>query len=151
VKDWEQIGWDLITNQVERAKVPDAKGTHDQLRRNFDGADTFMTGFLVGRAREYKRRVPRWVHNKAKIQKILLSAFPKLKTDPKQRTGAARWADVIHYYFRLRYTASQTSEELSLKLSTVNETVRSIKRVAKGRRADGKIRGGKRGRPRGAR
>ena len=126
------------------------KNSKEQLRQSFDGNDSFMRGFQVGGARKYKRTVPRWVNNKAEIQKILLAAFPKLKIDSKQRTGAERWNSVIHYYFRLRYTAGETAEELSLKPSTVNETVRSINRAAAGRRADGKLRGGKRGRPKGA-
>jgi len=125
------------------------KNSEAQVRQYVDGNDSFMTGFLVGSARQYKRVVPRWVHNDAEIQKILMSAFPKLKTDSRQRQQAARWFSVIHFYFRLRYTAAQTAEELSLKLSTVNETVRSIKRVAEGRRANGKLRAGRRGRPKG--
>jgi hypothetical protein len=135
--------------KVGTAKVGGDK-THDALRQSFGGNESIMRGFQIGKLKTYQRKIPRWVNN-AEIQKIILAAFPKLKTDQKQRTGAARWANVIHFYFRLRYTARQTAEELAIKASAVNETVRSVKRAASGRRADGKIRGGKRGRPKGAR
>lgn len=122
---------------------------HDQIRKFVDGADGFMSGFQIGQAKVYKRKMPRWVNSDSEIRKILLSAFPKLKTDAKQRTAAARWANVIHYYFRLRYTYIQTAEELAIKPETTRNILRRIKRVAEGRRADNTgPKGGHRGRPR---
>lgn len=124
--------------------------THDQLRLHVDGNDGFMRGFQIGQAKVYKRKMPRWVNSDAEIRNILLSAFPKLKTDPKQRTAAARWVNVIHYYFRLRYTYIQTAEELALKPKAVRGIIESIKNVSEGRCAkkkNNKLRGGKRGRP----
>lgn len=119
-----------------------------QLRQSFDGNDSFMTGFQVGQLKTYKRKMPTWVNNDSEIRKILLTAFPKLKTDQKQRTAAARWANVIHYYFRLRYTHVQTAEELAIKPKAVRNIVERIRCVSDGRRASSsKLRGGKRGRP----
>lgn len=121
---------------------------HDQLRQSLDGNDSFMTGFQIGQAKTYKKKIPKWVNNNPEIQKILLSAFPKLRTDQKQRAAAARWANVIHYYYRLLYTYVQTAEELSMKLETVRNILRRINRVSKGRRANNSgLKGGKRGRP----
>jgi hypothetical protein len=120
-----------------------------QLRQSFDGNESFMSGFQIGQLRKYKRKTPPWVNRDSEIRKILLSAFPKLKTDPKQRTSAARWANVIHCYFRLSYTYVQTAEELNLKPKMVRNIVERVKRVAVGRRADNtKFKGGNRGRPR---
>lgn len=119
-----------------------------QLRQSFDGNDNFMTGFQIGQLKTYKKKIPYWVNNNFEIRKILSSAFPKLKTDAKQRTAAARWANVIHFYFRLRYTYTQIAEELSLTPATVDSLIRNIKRVASGHRANGSgLKSKKRGRP----
>src|ERR1700676_886948 len=111
--------------------------THDQIRKSVDGNDSFMTGFQIGQLKTYKRKIPLWVNSDKEIQKILLSAFPKLKTDSRQRTRAARWANVIHFYFRLRYTASQIADELGFKPSVVYDIVFRIKRAAAGQKANG--------------
>jgi hypothetical protein len=121
---------------------------HDQLRGIVDGNDSFMTGFQIGKPKQYRRKVPVWLNNNKQIQVILLSAFPKLGTDQRQRTMAARWANVVHYYFRLRYTDAQTAEELGIKVETVKNVLNRIRRAAGGRKANGSgARGGKYGRP----
>lgn len=122
--------------------------TRKQLRQHIDGSDNFMGGFQIGKAKTCKRQTPSWVNNNAKVAAILLSAFSKLKNIQTQRARAARWANVIHYYFRLHYTETQVSEELELSLQTVHSLIRNIKRVASGYRANGSgLKGGKRGRP----
>jgi hypothetical protein len=122
--------------------------THDQIRRIVDGNDSFMTGFQIGKPKQYRRKIPAWLNNNKQVQVILLSAFPKLKTDTRQRKMAARWANVVHHYFRLRYTDVQTAEELGIKVKAVQNIVGRIRLVAAGRRANGSgIRGGKGGRP----
>jgi hypothetical protein len=126
---------DLISRPPSQTRT--SGRAKDQLRQHVDGNDNFMRGFQIGKLKSYKKKIPRWVNNNEEIRKILLSAFPKLATDPRQRVGAARWNNVIHYYFRLRYTYVQTAEELSLKPRTVNDIVCRMNRVAAGRPANG--------------
>jgi hypothetical protein len=122
---------------------------HDQLRQHVDGADRFMTGFQIGRARTYKRKPPEWTESKHDIQRVLLIAFPQLHNDQRQRRQAARWAQVIVLYFHLGYTAKQVGEEIGVKTSTVTGVIRRTRLVAAGHRSNGSgLRGGKRGRPR---
>jgi hypothetical protein len=122
--------------------------THDQIRRVVDGNDSFMTGFQIGKPKQYRRKIPAWLNNNKQIQAILLSAFPKLKTDTRQRKMAARWVNVVHFYFRLRYTDAQTAEELGIKVQAVKDVVKRVRRVVAGRKSNGcGLRGGKNGRP----
>lgn len=118
-----------------------------QLRSQVD--DAFVGGgHQVVKARERKRIIPEWVNNKKKIQEILLNSFPKLRTNPRQRVAAARWARVIQLYYRAHYTQPQVAEEMRLTIYQVEGVIRSIQRVSSGRWANGKkMRGGKRGRP----
>src|SRR6266404_3951583 len=62
------------------------------------GGSWFACGFE--KARTYKKKIPQWVYNDALIRNLLLQSFPKSKTCSRQREGAARWAAVIHLYFR---------------------------------------------------
>ncbi len=121
---------------------------HDQLRHHVDGNDSFMSGFQLGGARTYKRPAPEWTESKTETQRVLLTAFPQLSTNQKQRRQASRWAQVIVLYFRLGYTAKQVGEEMGVRTSTVNGIVRRTRLVAAGHRSNGSgLRGGKRGRP----
>ncbi len=120
-----------------------------QLNKKVDQNDPFlMGGHGVVSARTYKREVPAWAVNNARVRKLLSQSFPKLETDPNQRAAAARWAAVIHLYFRMRYTRSQIAEELGSSVSKVHGMIRSILRVSKGLRANDKgPRGKAKGRP----
>jgi hypothetical protein len=124
-----------------------------QLRRVFEGSDPFMGGKgggghqIVG-PRKRKRQVPLWAQNTEKIKAILIRSFPKLKTDLKQRARAARWARVIHLYYRLGWTYTQVAEELEMKPGNLHNMTVSIRRAANGLRANGTGKlAGKRGRP----
>lgn len=102
---------------------------------------------IVG-PRKRKRDVPEWAQSTEKIKAILLRSFPKLKTDQRQRARAARWARIVHLYFRLGWTFTQVAEEMSMKPGNLHNMTVSIRRAANGLRADGKgPRGGKRGNP----
>src|SRR5260370_24383330 len=117
---------------------------HEQLRQHFDGSEGIMTGFQIGAARTYMRKAPAWVMDNVKIQRILLRAFPKLRTDPRQRHQAARWAQVVVLYFHLGYTAKQIGEEMDVPRSTVVGIIRRIRLVAKAWQSNGSgPRGGK--------
>lgn len=109
-----------------------------QLRKIFEGSDPFMGGGhqIVG-LRQRKRVVPEWTRNNAKVRKLLLRSFPKLVTNAKQRNRAARWARIIHLYFRLQYTHRQVAAEMGITSGSVHDLLRSIRRVSNGNRADG--------------
>jgi hypothetical protein len=134
------------------------KSIRDQVRQNVDGADSFMRGFLLGQMKRYKRKRPLWANNDAKVKKILLSAFPKMKTDAKQCTAAVRWWNVINLYFWNCWTAREVAEELNVPTVIVRGLVRRVQLAAKGCRTSGPDwemkygggpRGGKEGRPKG--
>jgi hypothetical protein len=113
--------------------------TSKQLARSLDQNDGFKQGgHQIVHARTYRRKTPSWAYNDSEIQKVLLRAFPKLAIDDRQRDSAGRWGLVIHLYFRLGYTRGQIAEELDSTVERVKSYIRSIYRVSKGRRADGK-------------
>jgi hypothetical protein len=105
--------------------------------KHVDFKESFMRSHTIVRARTYKRVVPDWARNNKATQKIILQAFPNMATDPEQRAQAARWAAVIHLYFRVGYTRGQIVEELGSSYSKIHGVIRSILRVSKGLRADG--------------
>ena len=70
------------------------------------------------------------------MQKILLRSFPKLAVNQKQRNRAARWARVIHLYYRLQWTYRQVAAEIKMKPDAVHDMIKGIRRVAKGVRVD---------------
>ncbi len=109
-----------------------------QLRTILDGDDPFMVGgHQKSSLRKKERIVPEWTKNDKKVREVLLRSFPKLRTDPKQRRQAARWARIIHLYFRMQYTYRQVADELDMPLKAMESMIRSIKRVAAGKRANG--------------
>jgi hypothetical protein len=110
-----------------------------QLREVLDGDDPFMTGgHQSTRLRTRQRVVPEWTRNNKKVREILLRSFPKLLTDLKQRARAARWARIIHLYFRMQYTYRQVASELEMTPGHVHMAVAGIRRVAAGGRYDGR-------------
>jgi DNA-binding NarL/FixJ family response regulator len=102
-----------------------------------DASDMSGMGGTVG-ARAYTRIIPEWVKSREKASEVILRAFPKAKSDPAQRASAARWAVVIHLYFRMGYTRSQIAEEIGTTTEKIKGVIRSIYRVSEGRRADGR-------------
>lgn len=119
-----------------------------QLSRVIDGQFLVGGNHIVG-ARTYKRASPTWTRSEVRIREILLRAFPRLTTNDRQRESAARWATVIHLYFRMGYTRPQIAHEIGSTTGKIHSLIRSIIRVSNGLRADGtgKLQG-KRGRPR---
>jgi len=110
-----------------------------QLSKLLGTNEGFMTGgYTTVRARSYKRTIPSWALSDKEVQKVLLRAFPRLATDENQRESAGRWITVIHLYFRLGYTRGQIADEFATTTERIKGVIRSIYRVSKGRRADGK-------------
>lgn len=110
-----------------------------ELRRKIDSNDPFVTGghqVLKPRSND-KKEVPEWTRDDKKVREILLRSFPKLTTDYKQRVRAARWIRIIHLYFRMHMTRGQVAEEMGVEPGIIRDVVRSIRRVAANRRANG--------------
>jgi hypothetical protein len=129
----------IYWREDDRADEHLFKNRHfQQLRKMFDGDDSFMTaGHQRTNLRTRERTVPDWTRSNKEVRKVLLRSFPKLLADPQQRLQAARWARVIHLYFRMHYTYKQVSAELDKTPKSIESIIRSIKRVADGRRANG--------------
>jgi hypothetical protein len=123
-----------------------------ELRKSVDGSDNFMTGHRIikskGRTRNASRIAPEWARSDVEVRKVLLRSFPKLETDSKQRGRAARWASVIHLYFRMQESYLEIAQELEITPTAVKFLIRSIKRVAAGKSANGSgLHGRRRGAP----
>lgn len=78
-----------------------------------------------------------WASNFKLIQKILLTAFPKLQTDSRQRYRAGRWARIIELYFRMGLSYSEVAEEIKENKGAVKTLIRSIQRRSRGEPAAG--------------
>ena len=125
------------------------RDTFVELRGKFDGSDPFMNrGHQIIKLRQSNRDIPAWAKSNKRLQEILLRAFPLLRTNPKQRLAAARWAVIIQLFFRVRMTRSQVAAQTGLSSNIVKLLVRNIRRTANGLRGDtGKPLGKKKGRP----
>jgi hypothetical protein len=107
---------------------------HLQLRRKL-GSET--GGFQTLTIKRPKKKVPEWVNSHVKIRELLLRTFPLMKTNLKQREKAGRWARIIYLYYRRQWTMGQIAAELGIDYEDVKGILRSVTRVAQGRRANG--------------
>lgn len=120
-----------------------------KLKNSVDQNDQFVTGHQVVSPRTYKREIPAWAKSQTSIRKMLLQSFPKLETNSRQRSAAARWAMVINLYYTMGYTRSQIAEEMGTSTVRIQGVLQSIAHVSRGRSANGSgPLGRKRGRPR---
>jgi hypothetical protein len=130
--------------------VNNSRDTFEQLRKSFDGSDPFMThGHQILKIRRSSRSVPKWTKNDKSIQEVVLRAFPKMATDPKQRGRAGRWIRVIHLYYRMKMTKTQVAAELCISPDMIHDILVRIRRVQAGVRSDNRGKHGvvPRGRP----
>jgi hypothetical protein len=112
--------------------------TFRELREVFDGSDPFMTGgHGIREPRTRRKKIPEWSKSDDEIRKILLRSFPKLQTNHRQRSSAAKWLRIIHLYYRAGMTRGQVAHELGMKDNTLKFTLIRIKRVAKGQWTNG--------------
>ncbi len=95
-------------------------------------------GFQIKKIRREERSMPDWAKSDTGVQKILLTAFPKLHEKPLQRKRAGRWAQVIQLYFRQGWTFSEVADELNEKPRSIEMVIRGITWTSKGMRADGR-------------
>lgn len=125
----------------------------EQLRKTFDGADSFVAGGHAvrgGGSTSHSQRVsrtPEWANNDAEVRSLLLKVFPKLDTSESQRKRAGAWMLIIYYYFRMGLTQNRIVLKMKWTPYRVQSLIRNIKRAASGRAGNGMLRGGKRGRP----
>jgi hypothetical protein len=110
-----------------------------QLRKKIDSNDPFMSrGHGIKKPRtDDKKRVPEWALSDKEIQRIVLTSFPKYATDGRQRKSAARWIRVIHLFFRMGWSRGHVAEEMKISYFFVDSTIRAVRRVAQGLRANG--------------
>lgn len=115
------------------------KDRFEYLRKRFDGDDRFMKAHEIKKARGlYSRRTaPDWTASDKSIQEVLLRAFPKLSTSEAQRKKAGRWLRAIYLFYRMRLPRKTAMKELGMNTDTWKALIRSIRRAAKGLRADG--------------
>src|SRR5712692_8008250 len=114
------------------------KADFDQLRAKFGGDSQFMRSHEIKKIRTREREIPAWTNNNTEVQKVLLRAFPKWRTNYRQSQQAGRWARIIHLYFRVQLSTRHVALDLRIKPKNVELMVASIRRVARGRRADNK-------------
>jgi hypothetical protein len=121
------------------------RNTSQQLREMliFSGSDHFMRNGhqIINSNRAFagpRRKNAEWALDDGFVQALLLKAFPKLRTDEKQRERAGRWVRVINLYFKSGMSFGQAAEEMGLPKRKVEGVIRSVHRAVSGRRADGK-------------
>lgn len=100
------------------------------LRQEIGDDDVGM--MRVHNFRRQKRTTPEWATDDKAVQKILLTSFPKLQTDEKQRRRAARWVRIIFLYYRKHMSYSQVAEELEELPERIGHTLCKIRRASRG-------------------
>ena len=120
-----------------------------KLRKKFESNEGFMNrGHQIMKVRTRSKEVPEWATDNVKTQALLLSVFPKLHTNTKQRRQAARWARVIHLYYRLGMPHNQVAEETKTGYGALRSLLRDMRRAALGFDSHKRVRGLRpRGRP----
>jgi hypothetical protein len=110
-----------------------------ELRGHVDGQDPFMTGgHQIIKMRRGNRVIPDWAKNNKKMQAMLNRSFLELRTNPKQRARAARWATVIQLYFRMQMTRGQVAAQMGLDQGVVKRLIDNIHLASKGLKSGGK-------------
>ena len=94
--------------------------------------------------------VPEWAGSDSKVRSILMAAFPRLLTDPRQWQRAALWLGVLYLHYRVGLSQREVAAERGLSIHSVRAIIRRAKNVAAGKWSGGNGLRGKRprGRPR---
>lgn len=101
------------------------------------GFEVDKTSFQLCIIRRKVKPQHSWAARNDSIQRVLLTAFPKLVRNESQRRRAGRWARVIQLYFQMGLSYAEVGQEIKEKPGTVMTLIRSISRVAGGRTANG--------------
>jgi hypothetical protein len=115
---------------------PTVKEDFKKLRKKLDGSEAFMSGHQIRKIRTREKQIPSWTLRDKDVQKIILRAFPNMKTNKTARKRAGRWARIIYLYYRSHMTSSQISAELGETINQTKMTLKAIRRVWHGKRAD---------------
>jgi hypothetical protein len=107
-----------------------------KLRKKIDGNDVFMSAHQIKKVRTREKQIPSWTLRDKEIQKVVLRAFPNVRTNKTARKRAGRWVRIIHLYYRTHMTSSQISAELGETINQTKMTLKAIRRVWDGKRAD---------------
>jgi hypothetical protein len=124
----------------------------EQLRKKFDGSDSFVAGghsVRGGGATRNAARIantPEWVNDDVQVRLILLKVFPKLSSDSRQREQAARWMRVIYLYFRRGFPRAKVAMIMNISMSSVKHLILTISRASEGKNKRGVV-PKRRGRP----
>lgn len=111
----------------------------------FSGTDQFMQGGhqIINSNRANagpKRKNADWAADDRIVQALLLTVFPKLITDQKQRERAGLWMRVIQLYHRSGHSFGDTAAEMGVKTKFVRNVLQKIQYIRKGKNAKGKSR-----------
>lgn len=120
------------------------------LRKRMDGSDGFMNAHQIKKTRVLvgQKDTPPWANSNKEVCRILLSSFPDLAKNYRQRKSAARWNHAIMLVYRLGVSYRDAAAEMKITYQALESMLRNIRRAAKGLRSDtNKPRGGKPGRP----
>lgn len=105
------------------------------IRKKIDAGEAF--GHQIIKPLNRERKIPEWAQSDEQVQIILQRSFPKLKTNPKQRQRAGRWARIIQLFYRSKMTGTHVAEELGISYHRFENLLCAIKRAANGKRANG--------------
>jgi hypothetical protein len=81
---------------------PDWKNFNAQMRKYFDANDPriYKGMNIVGARRNGgpggRRPIPKWMADLKLFEAVILRAFPKVDSDPRQHQAASRWARIAY-------------------------------------------------------
>lgn len=110
------------------------------LRKKVDGSDRFMEAHQIMKVATKDRVVPEWALNDKAVQRILLLAFPKLKTCPRQHARAGIYVRIIHLYWRMKLPLPVVAKEMKLTEMLTKRKILAITRLAGGLTTFGGVR-----------
>lgn len=92
--------------------------------------DGSFKGIGIKSVRDYER-TELWPHSTALCQRVILSKYPHLATDPKHRAKAKQTANIIFLYYRLGWSASEIARNMKFKTPAVELRIRRIAALAR--------------------
>lgn len=107
-----------------------------KLRSRMDGDDRFFGSHQIKKVRTREREIPEWTLDDKEVRKVLLRGFPSLHKTDAAKKGAGRWMRLIHLYYRVQMPIQQVAKEMGLNKNATKMLLKSIRRVARGQRAD---------------
>jgi len=119
-----------------------SKGHRDMahLRTTVGGEEGFMYGHQITKVRKMEREIPEWALSNTEVQRILLTAFPRLKRNARQAAKAGVWARLIYLYYRMKQPRQVVARELGIDEKLLNRWIQSINFTQRGLNNAGKPR-----------